>query len=439
VIEQAIQTRIEAELPLRKTASTARTRAVAAPLIGSRLLVFVVGSLAVAIAGFGPPRKVFEHAQLTRGFGSVGNVLLAGSARWDAAWYLLIARAGYAPSLGSATVARSAFFPLYPLLIRLLSFGGGETVRAVAGVTISLAALAVAAVLLFALARAELIATAGFSPRRAERAAALAVAFLCLAPVSFFFSAIYPESLFLALSLAVFWFARQGRFLPASLLAALAAATRPTGAALAVPLLAFYVYGPRTDRLPDRPAKLRPRYRPTPQLAWLALVPVGLAAFSIYLWAAGGSPTAPFSAESLWGRTFEGPFSALVLGAGSAASGLGALLGGGSTASQVAASHNVELFIFAVLALIASWQVIRLLPLPYGAYLLAALILPLSYPAAGEPLMSLPRFLLVLFPFYIWLGGWLVDRPRLKVALLSLSAAALILFTASFATWHWVS
>src|SRR5579875_4117378 len=263
VIDQASQ--LERVLlppaPVAQRDSSARRPLLIA--VVSRLLVLGASSGAVLLLGWGPTRKVLAHGQLTNGFGRVGNVLLAGSARWDAAWYLLIARAGYAPSLGSATVARSAFFPLYPLLIRLLSFGGGETVRAVAGVTISLAALAVAAVLLFALARAELIATAGFSPRRAERAAALAVAFLCLAPVSFFFSAIYPESLFLALSLAVFWFARQGRFLPASLLAALAAATRPTGAALAVPLLAFYFYGPRTDRLPDSPAKLRPRYRPT--------------------------------------------------------------------------------------------------------------------------------------------------------------------------------
>ena len=56
---------------------------------------------------------------------------------------------------------------------------------------------------------------------------------------------------------------------------------------------------------------------------------------------------------------------------------------------------------------------LRRLPLAYGAYVLAALALPLSYPVSAQPLMSLPRFLLVLFPLGIWLAAWLVERPRL--------------------------
>ena len=83
--------------------------------------------------------------------------------------------------------------------------------------------------------------------------------------------------------------------------------------------------------------------------------------------------------------------------------------------------------------------VLRRLPLAYGVYLLAALALPLSYPVGTQPLMSLPRFLLVLFPLYIALGAWLAEHPRARRPVLGVSGALLVLFCAQFATWHWVA
>jgi hypothetical protein len=70
---------------------------------------------------------------------------------------------------------------------------------------------------------------------------------------------------------------------------------------------------------------------------------------------------------------------------------------------------------------------------------LAALALPLSYPVDGQPLMSLPRFLLVLFPLHIALGAWLAEHPRARLPLLGASAALMVVFVAQFATWHWVA
>ncbi len=53
--------------------------------------------------------------------------------------------------------------------------------------------------------------------------------------------------------------------------------------------------------------------------------------------------------------------------------------------------------------------------------------------------MSLPRFLLVLFPLNIWLAIRLAARPLLARAALAASALAMAFFAASFATWHWVA
>ena len=53
--------------------------------------------------------------------------------------------------------------------------------------------------------------------------------------------------------------------------------------------------------------------------------------------------------------------------------------------------------------------------------------------------MSLPRFLVVLFPLSIWFAAWLARRPRAQVPALAVSALLMAFFVAEFATWHWVA
>jgi hypothetical protein len=432
-------------------------------LLLSRALVWVAGVGAVASLGFGPARKVIQHAALTHGFGSLGDLLVAPAARWDAGWYLLIVHHGYQPGLGAATSARGAFFPLYPLLVRALS--ALVVAPVLAGVAVSSLALAFA---LYGLHRLTSLETGS---REAARLAVLVTAF---APMAFFFSAVYSESLYLALSVGAFWFARKGRWAATGLLGALAAATRPTGVLLLVPALLLYLYGPRDDRPPDRrlamgtlapaaalgagavrslgapalAARLRPRYRVGRDVLWLALVPVGMGLFAAYLAFAGGDAATPFRSQQLWGRSFAGPLGGIWSGAVAAFDGLRQLISMQGRHSYfapaagsplVSASHNVLLFAFAIGTVLAVVGVVRALPTAYGAYVVLALALPLSYPASAEPLMSLPRFVLVLFPLSMWLGGWLAARPRARAPAIALSALSLVFFTGAFATWHWVA
>ena len=105
----------------------------------------------------------------------------------------------------------------------------------------------------------------------------------------------------------------------------------------------------------------------------------------------------------------------------------------------MAADHNLMLLAFLVLAVPAIVGVLRLLPLAYGVYVSSALALPLSYPVASQPLMSLPRFLLVLFPLAMWLAAWLARHPRAQRPALVGSAVLMACFVAQFATWHWVA
>jgi hypothetical protein len=421
-------------------------------LWSSRLLVWTAGVGTILVFGFGPARGAFDPPGITRGFGGVGDLLAAPAARWDSAWYLVIAHYGYRPDLGVYTAPRDAFFPLYPTGLKAISWLGVPPI--LAGVLISLVALAFALYGIHRLATLELgrLDIRPGAKDRASRAARLAVLLSAFAPMAFFLSAVYSEALYLALSVGLFWSARQGRWALVGVLGGLAAATRSAGIVLLLPALMIYLYGPREDRMPDfqRPVRSRllPRYRLRAEAAWLLLLPAGVAVYGFALALGGGDVLAPFHAQGVWGRHFAGPYVGVWDGMKAAFEGVRQLLSfqrahvyfpAASGSPIVAASHNLVLFAFLVVAVPMFIAALRRLPLAYGVYAIAALALPLSYPVAGQPLMSLPRFLVVLFPLTIGAAAWLAEHPRLTRPLLACSGVLMAVFLAQFATWHWVA
>jgi hypothetical protein len=283
--------------------------------------------------------------------------------------------------------------------------------------------------------------------------------------MAYFFSAVYSESLYLALSLGCIWRARMGSWASAGALGALAAAERNTGVMLVVPLVLLYLYGPRADWAPERTSRhsperagrarglapmlrrLEPRYRVRPSLAWTMLVPAGLGAYVLGLALTTGDGLAPFHAEKVWYRHFAGPFGGVWDGAVAGWDGLRQLLHGpappvyfakaGGDALMVA-GENLMLFAFLVLGALALIGTLRRLPFAYGAYSLAALAMPLSYPVTPQPLQSLPRYEVVVFPFFMW-AAWWVCRRRITTPAIASLAVLLGLFTAEFATWRFVA
>ena len=64
----------------------------------------------------------------------------------------------------------------------------------------------------------------------------------------------------------------------------------------------------------------------------------------------------------------------------------------------------------------------------YGVWVGASLLLPLSFPVTPQPLMSLPRFVAVLFPIFMWLAI-VCDERRITDRVVAVSAIGLGLFT----------
>src|SRR5262249_12271227 len=150
----------------------------------------------------------------------LSQVFVAGWNDWDSGYYRAIAVRGYQydPVTHEGSVA---FFPLYPMLLRLTSPLLPDP--AVAGIVLSNLLLAAAMIVLYRLVAARL----------GQDAAQLTLILLAAFPFAFFYSAVYTESLFLFLAVLAFFFAESDRWWLAGLVGLLAALTRLVGVALA--------------------------------------------------------------------------------------------------------------------------------------------------------------------------------------------------------------
>jgi Mannosyltransferase (PIG-V) len=333
-------------------------------------------------------------------------------ARWDSIHFLRIAEHGY-------TSAEASFYPLYPALIAALGrvFGGHNVL---AGIVVSLAATLAAFVLLERLAE----------PRLGLAGARRAVLYLALFPTAFFLQAVYSESLFLFLCLAAFALAERARFPEAGAIAGLAIITRPAGLAL----------------LPSLVLLARRR-------SWQLVTVVPVAAiYPLLLWRRIHDPWAFAHAEGTWHRHLSpaGPLGGIwdalragwaaveQLASGSNAHVYWTAVSRADSAPLRTAALNLELLAFLVLFVALTIVAWRRFGAPYGLFAAISLAIPLSVPSSRWPLLSLPRFGLVIFPFFLALA-WLGRNSRAHAAILSLSALLLGVFVTQWALWDWVA
>jgi Gpi18-like mannosyltransferase len=350
----------------------------------SRAAIIVIAELAAVIIG----QRAGTHVEESR------HALLAVWGRWDAVHYLTIATTGYQGT-------EMAFFPLYPLLIRLVGDLVGN--HLIAGMLISNASFFFGLLFLYKLLEHE------FERPVARRA----IFYVSIFPTAIFFSAVYTESLFFMLTVASFYYMRSQRWWLAGAIGFLAALTRAEGLLLVVPFAIEWLA----------------RYRTEPLRGWRDaiagfLIPLGLGVYMAYLWVLRADPLYFSHAQAHWGRHPAMPWASVMNSFEKmthAASG------------QVVANQALELGFTALIitVLLVGWR--RLRP-SYTAYMALSVLVPMC----TSSLMSMPRFALVLFPMFAILARW-GERPWANNLIVAFSLPLLGLFTVLFADWYWVA
>jgi hypothetical protein len=398
-----------------------RVRTVRSPAVGiflwSRAAIWAGALFAWLV--FEPNRHPnaahWDDPTLTRDLGWVTDVW----ARWDSVWFLRIAEHGYGATSGVA----AAFYPLYPLTLAGVgrAFGGHYVL---AGIVISLACALAAFVLLYRLAE----------DRLGAEGARRSVLYLAVFPMALFLGAVYSESLYLLLAIAAFLLAERGRWLGAGLVTGLAILTAISGVAL-LPALAVMAW-----RRPDR-------WR---ALASLCVAPLVFSAYPLYLGIERGDAFAFARSQGFWNRhvSAAGPLGGIWDGLRAGWAGIEQLVSGShthvywtpvrDTDPMRAAAVNLECLAF--LALFVALTVIawRRFGAPYGLFCAVSLAIPLSAPSHRWPLLSMPRFGLVLFPCFLALAV-LGGRPRVHTAILVVSSIMLGVAVTQWALWQWVA
>jgi hypothetical protein len=383
-------------------------RDVLLPFLVTRLMLLIVGWFALNLFRQEAKPGTWEIDQLGRQ-AAIGAHVGPGDyqfvnmwSRWDAGWYLSIARDGYEFTPGKPS--RTAFFPLYPMLMRGTHALLGSTTHAsilFAGILVSNLALLVAACYLFLLTRLEFD----------EATAARAVLYLMVFPMTLFFSAVYSESVFLAVVIASFYHARKGQWLLAGVFAALAALARSPGILILAPLALEY--------LMQRGFQWR---KIRPDVLALGLAPVALGSYALYLGARFGNPRAIIDAQSAWGGDPKWPWEMV------------AHFFRGPITVHAGGSQSIIDFSFVLIfLLLVALTAVRLRP----CYALYAII-SYAFVTVWGSYASVPRYVMVIFPAFILLAT-LGRRAGFHNSYLAISSGLAAFFMAAFSLWVWIA
>jgi hypothetical protein len=336
--------------------------------------------------------------------------------RWDTLWYMLIAREGYRLS-----DTRIFAPPLYPWLMRLVGglFGGGETGLLLGGLIVANLACIAAFAYLHALVEREW----------GEALARRSVLYVAMFPTAFFLLAAYSESLFLLCTIAAFYNARRAQserspswdWFVAGLWAALAPLARLPGIVIVIPLVVEYVRQWQVARGGERHLQW---WR-----GWPLLLPLlGSLAYPLYVRLILG-------ADSLWApyavhqQRFAGRFA---LPWQSIWQAVRVLCSG-----EFRIIEPFDLFFAFLFIGLTAISFFRL-PLMYALYSSLALIGALTKVGEVQPLLSLSRYVLALFPGFMLLARAGERSTWWNRAIVYPSVALSVFFVGQFVLWGWV-
>lgn len=344
--------------------------------------------------------------------GQAQSRLEMGLSAYDGPQYLDIAYFGY-EIIGEVDSKKYAFFPFYPLLIKVFAplFNGNYTLSAL---LISLLAHLFGFILFFKLLNLE---------KTDEKGSWLSLKYFLIYPTAIFFLATYTESLFFLLSVLTFFLLRKKKFYLSALTGFLGALTRPPGILLFIPfVLELFFFLKETGFKNFLKSSIREKAKIITPL----FVPLGTLSYFFYLKLITGNFNSYFEALAYWKRSelsLKNVFTVLFDRITNFAS--------LPLHSFYASKLDLIFVLFFLSLLLIFYKKIRF---SYFAYGLSLIFLPLL---SGQT-MSLMRYLSVCFPVFIILGKITKKNKVLDFILTLIFILLLSVFSLKFFNWYWV-
>jgi len=291
--------------------------------------------------------------------------------KWDGDHYIFIAENWYVTTGDKRFLL--VFYPLYPIAIKILSFIINNKIAA--GVIISNISLILGCIYLYKLTESDFGSDTAFRT----------IKYLLLFPVSFFFGITYSESMFLALSIATFYYWKREKFILATIFAYFAALTRSVGILLVVPMLTELIIGYKDIYNGQSKSRLGLK------LAAIFAPFIGFGTYLlINLQVSGNAFTFLNYQSEHWGQKFGFFGSTIKMLAKNAI----------EWKPEISASLWVPQLVVIFITLMLLCYAIKGLHISYLAYMIAYIGLTIS----PTWLLSSPRYLMCLFPIFMLLG-----------------------------------
>lgn len=310
----------------------------------------------------------------------LNNFLVFPWANFDGVHYLSIAGYGY--------ITEGQFFPLFPILIHIISSFFGSVMPF--GLTSFFTALFISNLSFFiALLVFYKLVSLDFSRNIAK----WSVIFLLFFPTSFYFASIYSESLFLLLSLLAFYFARKRQWVLVGIFGFLLTATRLVGIII-LPVLLYEFFNQEKVKEVFKTGRWKAMLFKATPLFFMPLAFLGFAWFNWHKWGNAfyfiqnhGTLGNSRSVESivLFPQTVIRYFKIFTALSPAQYEWWIALL-------------EILVFVFVSIVLYLAWK--KSLRFSYILYFLLAFLIPIS----SGTFSGLPRYVLVLFPVFITLA-----------------------------------
>lgn len=314
------------------------------------------------------PTQLLSNLSLTQRFFAIWT----SSA--DTAHYMLVAKGGY-------NVANPAFFPMMPILLKLL--GANPITAKILSIVLSC---------IFILSFRKLI-----NIYKSQKYSKVIVLSFLAFPASFLITAPFSETLYLALSALAIYFAEKRKFPQSGILIAFATATRLVGI-----ILVLYLF---LKIIENGVLEIKKN------ISALLIAPLGIICYGIYLQLIKGDFSLMYKSHTAWGR---GLSMANLEHLFMESKDLILQITGPVKPVAINLIHFGSIFFFLFLLFIAYRKISNAL----WIYCLLVIVIPL----VSGTYSGIPRYILATFPLFIPLGKFLEEHKTIMYLYFFLAA-----------------